>query len=223
MTSLLTRMIHNQYFRKISSILLHDLTTTSPQPHISVSFLRLGNADICCCCEMDAVEATKNFFGSYVQSAIGIFSSSTGNVNPSTKVEQELIRLAQLKADLAVNEMQKMARVAHPVLKLAGISGAAAVILGAYGAHAFSKKESVSSEFKQVFETANKYHFLHTLALMGVPLCRRPQLTGTLLVLGTLIFSGTCYYYALTEERWIRKYTPYGGFLLIFGWLSMAL
>lgn len=75
MTSLLTRMIHNQYFRKISSILLHDLTTTSPQPHISVSFLRLGNADICCC-EMDAVEATKNFFGSYVQSAIGIFSSS---------------------------------------------------------------------------------------------------------------------------------------------------
>lgn len=59
----------------------------------------------------------------------------TGNVNPSTKVEQELIRLAQLKADLAVNEMQKMARVAHPMLKLAGISGAAAVILGAYGAH----------------------------------------------------------------------------------------
>ena len=47
--------------------------------------------------------------------------------------------------------------------------------------------------------------------------------TGTLLILGTLIFSGTCYYYALTEERWIRKYTPYGGFLLIFGWLSMAL
>lgn len=47
--------------------------------------------------------------------------------------------------------------------------------------------------------------------------------TGTLLILGTLIFSGTCYYYAFTEERWIRKYTPYGGFLLIFGWLSMAL
>jgi uncharacterized membrane protein YgdD (TMEM256/DUF423 family) len=31
--------------------------------------------------------------------------------------------------------MQKMARVGHPVLRLAGLSGAAAVILGAYGAH----------------------------------------------------------------------------------------
>ena len=41
--------------------------------------------------------------------------------------------------------------------------------------------------------------------------------------MGTLIFSGTCYYYALTQERWIRKVTPYGGFLLIFGWLSVAI
>nr|CAH0105322.1 unnamed protein product [Daphnia galeata] len=173
---------------------------------------------------MDAVvEGTKKFVGSYVQSAIGIFSKPTAIGSPTAKIEQELVLQAKSKADLAVNEMQKMARVAHPVLRLAGLSGAAAVILGAYGAHAFVKKEDVSNEFKQVFETANKYHFLHTIALLGVPLCRRPQLTGTLLILGTLIFSGTCYYYAFTEERWIRKYTPYGGFLLIFGWLSMAL
>ena len=41
---------------------------------------------------------------------------------------------------------------------------------------AFVKKEDVANEFKQVFETANKYHFLHSIALLGVPLCRRPQL-----------------------------------------------
>lgn len=64
-----------------------------------------------------------------------IIGRQTGNLNAPVKVEQELIRLTQLKADLAVAEMQKMARVAHPMLKLAGISGAAAVILGAYGAH----------------------------------------------------------------------------------------
>ena len=41
---------------------------------------------------------------------------------------------------------------------------------------AFMKREGVTDEFKQVFETANKYHFLHSIALMGVPLCRRPLL-----------------------------------------------
>lgn len=41
---------------------------------------------------------------------------------------------------------------------------------------AFIKKDGVPEEFKQVFETANKYHFLHSIALMGVPLCRRPLL-----------------------------------------------
>jgi len=31
--------------------------------------------------------------------------------------------------------MNKMVKVGHPLLRLAGLSGAAAVILGAYGAH----------------------------------------------------------------------------------------
>ena len=53
----------------------------------------------------------------------------------TAEIEQELVLQAKSKADFAVNEMQKMARVAHPVLRLAGLSGAAAVILGAYGAH----------------------------------------------------------------------------------------
>ena len=94
--------------------------------------------------------------------------------------------------------MQKMVRVGHPFMKLAGISGAAAVILGAYGAHGMNNvihisivlsfnrfclligflKKDVSDEFKQVFETANKYHFLHSIAMMGVPLCRRPRLVS---------------------------------------------
>jgi len=116
-----------------------------------------------------------------------------------------------------------MIRSARPVIRIAGVSGALAVALGAYGAHAFFNKDGVASELKTVYETANKYHFLHTVALLAVPLCRKPLLTGSLLVMGTAIFSGSCYYYALTQERWIRKITPYGGTLLIIGWLSMAL
>ena len=41
---------------------------------------------------------------------------------------------------------------------------------------AFFNKDGVASELKTVYETANKYHFLHTVALLAVPLCRKPLL-----------------------------------------------
>merc|ERR1719346_802200 len=107
-----------------------------------------------------------------------------------------------------------------PFVRLAGISGAAAVSLGAYGAHNFSAEKQ---EMKKVYDTANFYHFVHTIALLAVPLSKRPALSGTLFLGGTTVFCGTIYYHALTENKDLRKYTPYGGVLLILGWLSMAL
>merc|ERR1712018_820205 len=107
-----------------------------------------------------------------------------------------------------------------PFVRLAGLSGASAVALGAYGAHNFTVERQ---EMKKVYDTANFYHFVHTMALLAVPLTRRPALSGTLLVGGMSVFCGTIYYHALTEEKSLRKYTPYGGVLLILGWLSMVL
>ncbi|XP_067014579.1 transmembrane protein 256 homolog isoform X2 [Anabrus simplex] len=107
-------------------------------------------------------------------------------------------------------------------VRLAGVFGASAVALGAYGAHNIFPKEG-NEELKRVFETANRYHFLHTVALLGVPLCRWPRTAGSLLVLGMVLFSGTCYYYALTGSKQLSRFTPVGGTLLIFGWLAMVL
>lgn len=107
-----------------------------------------------------------------------------------------------------------------PFVRLAGLSGASAVALGAYGAHNFTAEKQ---EMKKVYDTANFYHFVHTMALLAVPLTRRPALSGTLLVGGMSVFCGTIYYHALTEEKSLRKYTPYGGVLLILAWLSMVL
>ncbi|KAA0202184.1 hypothetical protein HAZT_HAZT007181 [Hyalella azteca] len=107
-------------------------------------------------------------------------------------------------------------------VRMAGISGACAVAMGAYGAHVFYQR-GTAEELKQVYETANRYHFLHTLALLGVPLCKRPKLAGSLLGLGMLVFCGTCYYYALTGSRTVRQYTPYGGVMLIAGWVALVL
>uniref|UniRef100_A0A2S2P5A0 UPF0451 protein n=1 Tax=Schizaphis graminum TaxID=13262 RepID=A0A2S2P5A0_SCHGA len=105
--------------------------------------------------------------------------------------------------------------------KMAGLLGASAVILGAYGAHVVAHK--ANPEEARNFETANRYHFYHTFALLGVPFCRFPRVTGALFISGTLIFCGTCYYNGLTADKTFNKYTPTGGMLLIAAWMSMIL
>jgi uncharacterized membrane protein YgdD (TMEM256/DUF423 family) len=37
-------------------------------------------------------------------------------------------------------------------------------------------KDEIGKEQRRIFETANRYHFIHTLALLGLPLCRVPHL-----------------------------------------------
>jgi len=106
-------------------------------------------------------------------------------------------------------------------VKIAGLSGMSAVAMGAYGAHTFKAEED--ADRKKVYDTANFYHFIHTLAILAVPLTKRPVLSGTLIITGTTIFCGTIYYHALTNEKHLRKYTPYGGIVLMLGWLSMVL
>jgi len=108
--------------------------------------------------------------------------------------------------------------------RIAGVSGAAAIALGAYGAHVLSvAKEGVTEEQRKAFEVANRYHLIHSVALLGLTMVRKPRLTGTLMIGGMLTFCGTCYYHAFTGDKQYRKLTPYGGMMLIAAWLSMVL
>lgn len=107
-------------------------------------------------------------------------------------------------------------------VRLAGLSGALAVAFGAYGAHVF-RPGKAEKELKLAYETGNRYHLLHSVALLCVPLTARPHLVGTLMSAGMLLFCGSCYYHALTGSTVIRRVTPYGGMLLIAAWASMML
>lgn len=74
----------------------------------------------------------------------------------------------------------QLAQESGPFVRLAGISGAAAVVLGAMGAHRTFPETDAKEDLKKIFETANRFHFLHTLALVTVPLCRRPYIVSNL-------------------------------------------
>ncbi|KAI4896807.1 hypothetical protein NFI96_029266 [Prochilodus magdalenae] len=108
------------------------------------------------------------------------------------------------------------------VQRLAALSGALAVSAGAYGAHGF--RLSNRDEYqRELFSTANTYHYYHTLAMLGASRCRKPALAGAVLLAGMSSFCGPLYYQAITGDPSFSKLAPIGGVLFIAGWLTMAL
>ncbi|WP_444678967.1 DUF423 domain-containing protein [Halomonas sp. E19] len=110
---------------------------------------------------------------------------------------------------------------------LAALSGALAVVAGAFAAHAL--QGALPARLLAAFETGVRYQMWHTLAMLGVLAWRsvRPR-RGQVLVLGLwtagiVLFSGSLYAMALSGARGLGMITPLGGVLLIGGWLALAL
>ena len=114
------------------------------------------------------------------------------------------------------------------ILTIAGISGALAVGLGAFGAHGL-EPILIQNGRLDTFETAVSYHFYHTLGLLGLGILAmiKPEWKGLSLAawgmfLGILIFSGSLYFLSLTGITWLGAITPIGGVGFILGWLALA-
>ncbi len=60
------------------------------------------------------------------------------------------------------------------------------------------------------------------MALLAVPFVSRPMITGLLFIGGLSLFCGPMYYHAIRNDPQFRRITPYGGMLLLAGWLSIA-
>ena len=117
---------------------------------------------------------------------------------------------------------------AKQILQLAGISGAIAVGLGAFGAHSLEAL-LIQNGRLDTFQTAVNYHFYHTLALFGIGVLAsvKPDWKGISfpawsMVLGILIFSGSLYVLSLTGITWLGAITPLGGLAFILGWSSLV-
>eukprot|EP00121_Abeoforma_whisleri_P010862 Awhi_evm1s10016 len=58
--------------------------------------------------------------------------------------------------------------------------------------------------------TANKLHLSHSIALLALPLVKRPMLVGGLMSSGMIIFSTSVYLTAATEDKSYGKVAPFG-------------
>lgn len=126
-------------------------------------------------------------------------------------------------------------------LRIGAVSGALAVIFGAFGAHGIFPTPAALNEMPTPerrivdrrianFETGARYHMVHALALVGVGLAaasggrtgRTLDLSGWSFLLGSAIFSGTLYGIGFGGPSWLGAITPIGGLGMILGWLLLA-
>jgi uncharacterized membrane protein YgdD (TMEM256/DUF423 family) len=115
------------------------------------------------------------------------------------------------------------------ILQIAALLGGLGVAIGAFGAHGLRAMLEASGRF-DTFETAVRYQFYHTLALLavGVLLHARPELRllGTAAWLwtgGVIVFSGSLYLLCFTGITKLGAVAPIGGLLLIGGWIALLL
>ncbi len=113
------------------------------------------------------------------------------------------------------------------ILIIGALAAALAVGLGAFGAHALSGFLENSGR-QDTYETAVKYQFYHSLALLliGAVMFRIEDAllpyAGMAMILGIIFFSGSLYLICFTGAAKLGMVAPVGGLLFIIGWLLLA-
>ena len=118
--------------------------------------------------------------------------------------------------------------MANRWMGIAGILGALGVTLGAFGAHIL--RPVLPLQAMTIFDTAVRYHLVHTLALLAVGIllqiapARTVWLTRAawLFLAGLVLFSGSLYGLATTGINWLGAVTPLGGVAWIAAWLALG-
>jgi uncharacterized membrane protein YgdD (TMEM256/DUF423 family) len=118
------------------------------------------------------------------------------------------------------------------ILVISSISGFLCVLMGAFGAHKL--KAVLPADQLTVFETAVRYQFLHTFALLAVAILlsngenKFLKKAAYAFITGIILFSGSLYLLSIrsllgAEMRWLGPVTPLGGLFFMTGWLMLFL
>ena len=117
------------------------------------------------------------------------------------------------------------------VIITAAIFGALAIILGAFGAHAF--KKILSAERLESFEVSVRYQMYTalTLLMLGFNFSFEQQserVAFYLIASGTILFSVSIYFLSFAEYwkknlKFLGPITPLGGLLMIAGWVAIII
>lgn len=110
---------------------------------------------------------------------------------------------------------------------LGAINAFLTVALGAFGAHGL--RDKISADLYAVYQTGVQYHMMHAIGLILVGILSQWLPSGTLnwagwlMLLGTILFSGSLYLLGVTGDKWLGAITPIGGVLFLVAWILVAL
>lgn len=117
------------------------------------------------------------------------------------------------------------------VIITAALFGGLAIILGAFGAHAF--KKILSAEKLESFEVGVRYQMYAALTLLILGFNFQFELQSErvafyLITLGTILFSVSIYFLSFAEYwkknlKFLGPITPLGGLLMIAGWVAIII
>lgn len=97
----------------------------------------------------------------------------------------------------------------------AALSGALAVMAGAFGAHGAEGRAA------ELLKTGAQYQLVHALAAL-IALQVGARGPAWCFVAGAALFAGSLYALADNGPKWLGPITPIGGAVMIGGWLWLA-
>ncbi len=136
-----------------------------------------------------------------------------------------IVAFVKTKVSNSSNRSIRPVRLSVQWIILAGaINGFIAVLTGAFGAHALQHR--ISAHYLTIFETANRYHFYHTLALLFLACLAhgtnlKIKTTALFLCIGIVLFCGSLYALALTGCSQLGMITPIGGVAFLAAWACL--
>ena len=111
-------------------------------------------------------------------------------------------------------------------LLIGAVNGFLAVAAGAFGAHALEGR--LIPSMSTIFATGAHYHLVHAVATVAAALAARgaargrANLAALLFTVGTVLFSGSLYFYALSGLAALVMLTRLGGVAFLAGWLALG-
>ena len=115
------------------------------------------------------------------------------------------------------------------VLTIASLYGMIAIILGAFGAHAF--KKFLPDEKLASFEVGVRYQMYHAIALLAIGMYFQfdkslERSAAWCLIVGTFVFSVSVYLLSFADHwganlKFLGPITPLGGLLMIISWAML--
>ncbi len=109
---------------------------------------------------------------------------------------------------------------------MGAIFGMLTVGLGAFGAHAL--KTILDNYGQGIWEKAVFYQAIHSLLLLILPglshymTPKELNISGYMIIIGILLFSGSLYLLAISGKKYFGAITPIGGVAFIAGWSWLA-